>query len=82
MKLIGMTKTAIKKAFQELDATEQAEMLKELAGSLVESLTEEDVADIRVFERRRKQEPKARSWSDVRTKINARHKRKRSPSTP
>ena len=75
-----MTKTAIKKAFRELDVGEQAEMLKEFAASLAESLAEEDLADTRVFDKRRNQESKARSWSDVRAKIDARHKRKRSPS--
>mgnify|MGYP001616422798 CR=1 FL=1 len=37
-----MTKTAIKRAFRKLDSTEQADVLKDLAATLAEALSEED----------------------------------------
>ena len=75
-----MTKAAIASAFRRLDATEQAKVLTELAAAHAESLFEEDRMDAEVFERRRREEPKARSWSQVRAKIDARHAQRRSNS--
>ena len=75
-----MTKAAIASAFRKLDAAEQAKVLTELAAAHAESLFEEDRTDAQVFEQRRREEPKARSWSQVRTKIDARHTRRRSGS--
>lgn len=75
-----MTKAAIASAFRRLDATEQAKVLTELAAAHAESLFEEDRMDAAVFEQRRGEEPKARSWSQVRAKIDAQHARRRSSS--
>jgi len=74
-----MTKTTIKRAFRKLDATEQADVLKDLPATLAEALSEEDRFDAEVFEQRQAEEPKARGWSEVRAKIDARNRRKRSP---
>lgn len=68
-----MTRTAIKNAFRRLDAVEQADVLKELAAALAESLSEEDRTDVQVFEQRRHEEPEVRPWSQVRARINVRH---------
>ena len=73
-----MTKTAFRSAFQKLDSVEQADVLKELAAALAESLSEEDRLDTQVLKVRRHEEPNARPWAQVRTKINVRHARKRS----
>jgi hypothetical protein len=73
-----MTKAAIANAFRKLDATEQAKMLTELAAAHAESLFEEDRTDTQVFERLRHEEPKARPWSQVRARIDARSARRRS----
>ena len=75
-----MTKAAIASAFRKLDAVEQAKVLTELAAAHAKSLFEEDRMDAQVFEQRRREEPKARSWTEVREKINARHARRRSAS--
>ncbi|MGH8598164.1 MAG: hypothetical protein ACREXT_16045 [Gammaproteobacteria bacterium] len=75
-----MTKAAIASAFRKLDAGEQANVLTELAAAHAESLFEEDRMDARVFEQRRREEPKARAWSQVRAKIDMRHARRRSSS--
>ena len=75
-----MTKAAIASAFLKLDASEQAKVLTELAAAHAESLFEEDRTDAEVFEQRRREEPKARSWSQIRAKIDAQHVRRRSSS--
>lgn len=72
-----MTRAAIKNAFRKLDATEQADVLKELAATLAETLSEADRVDARVFDRRRQEEPSARPWSQVRATVDARRGLKR-----
>jgi hypothetical protein len=73
-----MTKAAIKNAFRKLDATEQADVLKDLAANHAKALSEEDGKDAQVFNRRRKEEFESRPWAEVRAKVNERQPRKRS----
>jgi len=73
-----MTHTGTKRAFQKLNAIEQADVLKELAATLAKSLSDEDRSDARVFDRRRLEVPKARPWNEVRARVNSRMTRRRS----
>jgi len=73
-----MTKAATKSAFRKLDASEQSAVLKELAAAHAEALSEKDRVDVQAFNRRRKEEPQARLWSQVRARVTARHARQRS----
>lgn len=73
-----MTKATIANAFRKLDAGEQAKVLTELAAAHAESLFDEDRADAQVFQKRRREEAKARSWSQVCARIEARHASRKS----
>lgn len=64
-----MTAAAIKRAFGRLDAAEQAVLLRDLLSSLAESLTLDDAHDAKVFAKRRAEEPRARSWDQVRSSL-------------
>jgi len=64
-----MTKTAMRNAFRKLDATQQAEVLRELAEEHAYSLFELDRIDGETFDKRRHEEPIARPWSLVRKTI-------------
>lgn len=72
-----MTASAIKRAFDRLDAPEQAGLLKELAARLADALADADAQDAIVFRRRRSEERQARAWSKVRSRLLATTSRSR-----
>lgn len=64
-----MTAATIKRAFKQLDSTQQAMLLRELATSLAESLEEADRLDAEVFKGRRREERSARPWARVKAEL-------------
>ena len=66
-----MTRAGIKKAFEKLDITEQAEVLGDLASAFAVSLADIDRRDAQVFNARRNEESKASPLSDVKRRRGA-----------
>ncbi len=76
---LPMTVSAIRNAFRRLEASQKADLLKELAASLAESLASQDARDAEVFAARRREEPRARSWQRVRAGLAPSARRPRKP---
>jgi hypothetical protein len=74
-----MTVSTIKKVFRNMDSTEQAALLKELASTLADSLAMADARDAEAFATRRREEPQAQPWREVSRRLAspARQSRKR-----
>ncbi len=72
-----MTTTAIRREFEKLASADQAQLLKDLASSLAESLSYEDRKDRRVFRKRRREETSARSWTDVQSRLTSSRSRRK-----
>jgi len=71
-----MTKSAIKKAFEKLDTSDQAEVLGELASTFASSLADMDRQDALVFDARRDEESRASPLSDVKRRLSSGKKRR------
>jgi len=70
-----MTAMAIKRAFQNLDPSDQAKVLTELAATLARSLADQDDQDAALFRRRKREEPSAKPLSAVKRRLLAKRGR-------
>lgn len=70
-----MTKGAFKKAFDQLDTSDQVEVLSELASRVAGVLSSWDEADRIVFRARRHEERSASPVSDVKRRLIGRRSR-------
>ena len=72
-----MTKIGIKKAFEKLDMSSQAEMLGELASTFAKCLADIDAQDAQICSARKSEERRASSLADVKARLRERKLRRR-----